>query len=54
MTNYVVGDIVLIALPHSKGLPPKRRPAVVMLDIGDAVWSSRLSQLGNAPVCGDN
>ncbi len=36
MMKYESGDIVLIAFPQSDGLPPKRRPAVVMLDIGDA------------------
>jgi len=35
MTNYEVGDVVLVAFPQSAGGPPKKRPALVVLDIGD-------------------
>lgn len=36
MTTYEVGDVVLVAFPQSGGEPRKRRPALVILDIGDA------------------
>ena len=36
MTNYEFGDVVLVAFPQSGTPVRKRRPALVMLDIGDA------------------
>ncbi len=36
MTSYEFGDIVLIAFPQSGTSQRKRRPALVVLDIGDA------------------
>ncbi len=35
-TTYQPGDLVLIAFPFSSGVEAKRRPALVLLDIGDA------------------
>jgi mRNA interferase MazF len=35
MTNYNFGEIVLVAFPQHKGTI-KKRPALVVLDIGDA------------------
>ena len=36
MTTYEVGDAVLVAFPQSGSEPRKKRPALVILDIGDA------------------
>lgn len=36
MTSYEFGDIVLIAFPQSGTSQRKRRPALVVLDVGDA------------------
>ena len=36
MTNYEFGDIVLVDFPQSDTGKRKRRPALVVLDIGDA------------------
>jgi len=36
MTNYEVGDVVLVDFPQSGTDQRKRRPALVVLDIGDA------------------
>ena len=36
MTDYEFGDIVLVNFPHSGAQTVKRRPALVVLDIGDA------------------
>ena len=36
MTNYKFGDVVLIAFPQTTSPQPKKRPALVILDIGDA------------------
>ncbi len=36
MTTYEVGDVVLVDFPQSGSEPRKRRPALVILDIGDA------------------
>ena len=36
MTNYRPGDLVLIAFPFSTGTQTKDRPALVILDTGDA------------------
>jgi mRNA interferase MazF len=35
MTNYEFGDVVLVAFPQSGTTARKRRPALVVLDIGD-------------------
>jgi len=34
MTNYNIGEVVLVAFPQQLGI--KKRPALVILDIGDA------------------
>ncbi len=34
MTSYKFGDIVLVEFPQSTREQPKRRPALVILDIG--------------------
>ena len=36
MTDYEFGDIVLVNFPHSGAQTVKRRPALMVLDIGDA------------------
>ncbi len=36
MTTYEIGDVVLVSFPQSGSEPAKRRPALVILDIGDA------------------
>ncbi len=36
MTNYQPGDLVLVAFPYSGSAQSKRRPALVVLDAGDA------------------
>jgi mRNA interferase MazF len=36
MTTYEFGDVVLVAFPQSGTTVRKRRPALVILDIGDA------------------
>ena len=36
MTTYEVGDIVLVDFPESDSEARKRRPALVVLEIGDA------------------
>jgi mRNA interferase MazF len=36
MTTYEAGDVVLVDFPQSGIEPRKRRPALVVLDIGDA------------------
>ncbi len=36
MTVYEFGDVVLMDFPQSGSEQPKRRPALVLLDIGDA------------------
>jgi mRNA-degrading endonuclease toxin of MazEF toxin-antitoxin module len=36
MTNYEFGDVVLVDFPQSGIDETKRRPALVVLDIGDA------------------
>ena len=36
MTNYQPGDLVLIAFPFTAGPQTKSRPAMVVLDVGDA------------------
>jgi mRNA-degrading endonuclease toxin of MazEF toxin-antitoxin module len=34
--NYEVGDVLLVRFPRSGGYGTKQRPALVILDIGDA------------------
>ena len=34
--NYQPGDLVLVAFPYSRGTQFKQRPAVVVVDTGDA------------------
>jgi len=36
MINYQPGDLVLIAFPFTAGAQTKSRPAMVVLDVGDA------------------
>ena len=36
MTNYQAGEVVLIAFPYAGGTQTKVRPALVVLDTGDA------------------
>lgn len=36
MTTYEFGDVVLVDFPQAGTPPRKRRPALVVLDIGDA------------------
>jgi mRNA interferase MazF len=36
MTNYQLGDLVLVAFPHTGKTRTKNRPALVVLDTGDA------------------
>jgi mRNA interferase MazF len=35
MTSYKFGDLVLVAFPHTSSATIKKRPALVLLDIGD-------------------
>ena len=35
MDNFRSGEVLLLAFPFSDGLGAKRRPAVVLLDVGD-------------------
>ncbi|MGQ9630451.1 MAG: type II toxin-antitoxin system PemK/MazF family toxin [bacterium] len=39
MTNYEFGEIVLVDFPRSGSVRGKRRPALVILDIGDCGYS---------------
>ena len=36
MTNYQPGDLVLVAFPYAGGTQTKQRPALVILDMGNA------------------
>lgn len=36
MTTYEFGEVVLVAFPQSGTSVRKRRPALIVLDIGDA------------------
>jgi mRNA interferase MazF len=36
MTNYQAGDVVLVDFPFTAGTQSKLRPALVLLDAGDA------------------
>jgi mRNA interferase MazF len=36
MTTYQPGDVVLVAFPHTGKTRTKNRPALVILDTGDA------------------
>jgi mRNA interferase MazF len=36
MTNYQPGDLVLVSFPQTRGTQHKTRPALVILDVGDA------------------
>lgn len=36
MMNYELGEIVLVNFPQSGSIQGKRRPALIILDIGDA------------------
>jgi mRNA interferase MazF len=36
MTNYQPGDLILVAFPYAGGRQTKTRPALVILDTGDA------------------
>ena len=36
MTSFQPGDLVLVAFPYTSGGQTKNRPALVILDIGDA------------------
>jgi hypothetical protein len=36
MTNYEFGEIVLVDFPQSGRVQRKKRPALVVLDVGDA------------------
>jgi mRNA interferase MazF len=56
MTNYEFADVVLVLFPQS-GLPnPKKRPGIILLDIGDAdlvvapVTSRARTQSGDVPI----
>ncbi len=35
MTSYSVGDVVLLLFPFSDGRGAKRRPALMLVDVGD-------------------
>lgn len=35
-TNYQPGDLVLVTFPYAGGAQTKNRPALVILDVGDA------------------
>jgi mRNA interferase MazF len=35
MTTYELGEIVLVVFPQTDGTAKKKRPAVVILDVGD-------------------
>ncbi|MCI2431003.1 type II toxin-antitoxin system PemK/MazF family toxin [Candidatus Acetothermia bacterium] len=36
MTNYQPGDLLLIAFPYARGTQTKNRPALIILDTGNA------------------
>jgi mRNA interferase MazF len=36
MINYRPGDLILVAFPYSKAVQAKNRPAMVVVDTGDA------------------
>jgi mRNA interferase MazF len=36
MINYQPGDLVLVAFPYTAGVQTKSRPALVLVDTGDA------------------
>jgi mRNA interferase MazF len=50
-TNYQAGDLVLVDFPFTVSGPSKLRPALVLLDTGDAdVLLARVTtQAGNSP-----
>lgn len=44
MINYQAGELVLVAFPYASGTQVKNRPALVLLDSGDAdVFISRVT-----------
>ena len=51
MTNYNPGDVVLIAFPYVTAARKKKRPALVLLDTGDAdILAARITtQIHQAP-----
>ena len=58
MTNYKFGEVVLVHFPQSGTTTRKRRPGIVVLDIGDAdlviapVTSKARVQVGDIPIVG--